>query len=192
MLRGMASLMEKHFNVRLFDEAITEAVRLSARYISGRQLPDKAISVLDTACAKVALGQSATPALIEDTQRRLDRLAAEREALQREQAAGADHQERLTELNDLRQQLTDQAGALKSRWEREKALVQEIRALRGQLEEARPEPADGPAETKPTAKGKTGARNGKGHAPATPEHAALQAKLTELAELQGESPMVPM
>ena len=64
MLRGMAPLMAKHFGVRLFDEAITEAVRLSARYISGRQLPDKAISVLDTACAKVALGQSATPAAI--------------------------------------------------------------------------------------------------------------------------------
>ncbi|KQP12613.1 hypothetical protein ASF43_20435 [Pseudorhodoferax sp. Leaf267] len=58
MVRGMAPLMEKHFNVRIFDEAITEAVRLSARYISGRQLPDKCISVLDTACAKVALGQA--------------------------------------------------------------------------------------------------------------------------------------
>ena len=59
---AMAPLMEKHFGVRIYDEAITEAVRLSHRYISGRQLPDKAISVLDTACAKVALGQNATPA----------------------------------------------------------------------------------------------------------------------------------
>jgi type VI secretion system protein VasG len=67
MLRGMAPLMEKHFSIRIMDEAITEAVRLSHRYISGRQLPDKAISVLDTACAKVALGQSAIPALIEQT-----------------------------------------------------------------------------------------------------------------------------
>ncbi|MBC7957201.1 MAG: AAA family ATPase, partial [Cytophagales bacterium] len=125
MLRGMAPLMEKHFNVRLFDEAITEAVRLSARYISGRQLPDKAISVLDTACAKVALGQNATPSAIEDTQRHLDRLAAERLALEREAAVGADHAARLAELTEHQQQLNDKAAALKSRWEQEKTLVGE-------------------------------------------------------------------
>lgn len=189
MLRGMAPLMEKHFNVRLFDEAITEAVRLSARYISGRQLPDKAISVLDTACAKVALGQNATPSIIEDTQRQLERLGAEREALLREQAAGADHTARLAELNDLRQQLTDQAGALKSRWEREKALVAEIREMRSQLESMpAPAPTEGAApEAKP--KAKSSPKSGK---VATPEQAALQAKLAELEQLQGESPMVPM
>ncbi|HEY0822022.1 MAG TPA: type VI secretion system ATPase TssH [Rhizobacter sp.] len=187
MLRGMAPLMEKHFNVRLFDEAITEAVRLSARYISGRQLPDKAISVLDTACAKVALGQNATPSIIEDTQRQLERLGAERDALLREQAAGADHAARLGELNDLRQQLTDQAGALKARWEREKALVAEIREMRSQLESA---PAPAPAEA-PVAEAKPKARSAKSKA-ATPEQAALQAKLAELEQLQGESPMVPM
>jgi len=77
MLRGMAPLMEKHFGVRLLDDAIREAVRLSARYISGRQLPDKAVSVLDTACAKVALGQSATPARIEEARKHLERLDAE-------------------------------------------------------------------------------------------------------------------
>ena len=188
MLRGMAPLMEKHFNVRLFDEAITEAVRLSARYISGRQLPDKAISVLDTACAKVALGQNATPSIIEDTQRQLERLGAEREALLREQAAGADHAVRLGELNDLRQQLTDQAGALKSRWEREKALVAEIREMRSQLESApAPVPAEAAAgEPKPKAKSTKAAKA------STPEQAALQAKLAELEQLQGESPMVPM
>jgi type VI secretion system protein VasG len=80
MLRGMAPLMEKHFNVRIRDEAVTEAVRLSARYITGRQLPDKAIGVLDTACAQVALGQSATPAAIDDVSKRLERLGAERQA----------------------------------------------------------------------------------------------------------------
>ncbi|MBX3618835.1 MAG: type VI secretion system ATPase TssH [Rhizobacter sp.] len=188
MLRGMAPLMEKHFNVRLFDEAITEAVRLSARYISGRQLPDKAISVLDTACAKVALGQSATPSLIEDTHRQLERLGAEREALLREQAAGADHAARLGELNDLRLQLTDQAGALKARWEREKSLVAEIREMRSRLESAPPAQLadDCVTEVKPKARS---ARSPKG---TTPEQAALQAKLAELAQLQGESPLVPM
>jgi type VI secretion system protein VasG len=190
MLRGMAPLMEKHFNVRLFDEAITEAVRLSARYISGRQLPDKAISVLDTACAKVALGQNATPSVIEDTQRQLERLNAEREALLREQSAGADHAARLAELNDLRQQLTDQAGVLKSRWEREKALVAEIREMRSRLE-ATPVPAPTDAAAVPDAKPKAKS-SAKGAKTSSPEQAALQAKLAELADLQGESPMVPM
>ncbi len=186
MLRGMAPLMEKHFNVRLFDEAITEAVRLSARYISGRLLPDKAISVLDTACAKVAMGQSATPSAIEDTNRHLDRLAAERGALEREAAAGADHAARLAELTEQQQQLSDKAAALKTRWELEKTLVGEIREMRAGLE-AKPTPAAEP-DAKPKAS-KTGKAKA---APASPEHAALQAKLAELATLQGESPMVPM
>ena len=88
MLRGMSVLMEKHFNVRIMDDAITEAVRLSARYISGRQLPDKAISVLDTACAKVALGQSAMPAQIEDAAKSLERLDAELQVLERGSCCG--------------------------------------------------------------------------------------------------------
>ncbi len=188
MLRGMAPLMEKHFNVRLFDEAITEAVRLSARYISGRQLPDKAISVLDTACAKVALGQSATPSAIEDTQRHLDRLGAERQALEREAAVGADHAARLAELAEQQQLLNDKATALKQRWEQEKTLVGEIRELRAGLET---KPA-APAEAEPDAKPKTGKAAKAKAAAASPEHAALQAKLAELAALQGESPMVPM
>ena len=186
MLRGMAPLMEKHFNVRLFDEAITEAVRLSARYISGRQLPDKAISVLDTACAKVALGQSATPSAIEDTNRHLDRLAAERGALEREASAGADHAARLAELAEQQQQLSDKAAALKTRWEQEKTLVGEIREMRAGLE-GKPT-----LQAEPDAKPKAGKTGKAKAAPASPEHAALQAKLAELATLQGESPMVPM
>jgi type VI secretion system protein VasG len=188
MLRGMAPLMEKHFNVRLFDEAITEAVRLSARYISGRQLPDKAISVLDTACAKVALGQNATPSAIEDTQRHLDRLGDERQALEREAAAGADHALRLAELAEQQQLLNDKATALKLRWEQEKTLVGEIRELRTGLETRPAAPVEAELDAKPKA-GKAGKAKA---AAASPEHAALQAKLAELAELQGESPMVPM
>ncbi|WP_435816188.1 AAA family ATPase, partial [Achromobacter xylosoxidans] len=89
MLRGMAPLMEQHFGVRILDEAIVAAARLSHRYISGRQLPDKAVGVLDTACARVALGRSATPALIDDARHRLARQETERAALRREAAAGA-------------------------------------------------------------------------------------------------------
>lgn len=193
MLRGMAPLMEKHFNVRLFDEAITEAVRLSARYISGRQLPDKAISVLDTACAKVALGQSATPSAIEDTRRHLDRLAAERSALEREAAVGALHAARLAELTEQQKQLNDTLTALQTRWEAEKALVGEIRTLRSALE-AQPAAAPGAPEADPATKPAKASKSGKAKAaaPASPEHAALQAKLAELAALQGEAPMVPM
>jgi len=128
MLRGMAPLMEKHFNVRIHDEAITEAVRLSHRYISGRQLPDKAIGVLDTACAKVALGRDAAPARIEDLTRQLERLDAERAALEREQAAGEGaHDARLGELSAARGAAEDELATLRARWERERDLVGRIR-----------------------------------------------------------------
>ena len=128
MLRGMAPLMEKHFGVRVHDEAITEAVRLSHRYISGRQLPDKAIGVLDTACAKVALGRDAAPARIEDLARQLERIDAERAALEREQAAGeGTHDARLGELLAARGAAEDELATLRGRWERERDLVQRIR-----------------------------------------------------------------
>src|SRR5574343_526191 len=116
MLRGMAPLMEKHFGVRLLDEAIAEAVRLSARYISGRQLPDKAVSVLDTACAKVALGQSATPARIEDARKLMDRLDAEAASLQRDQITGVSHEARLAELKGQRDAIVQQLQADETRW----------------------------------------------------------------------------
>jgi type VI secretion system protein VasG len=143
MLRGMAPLMEKHFGVRLLDEAIAEAVRLSARYISGRQLPDKAVSVLDTACAKVALGQSATPARIEEARKHLERLDAEAAALLREVAAGARHDERLSELRALRDALTVTLQADEARWGVEQQLVQDIRVLRDKLEHQAGWPVDG-------------------------------------------------
>jgi len=164
MLRGMAPLMEQHFNVRIFDEAITEAVRLSHRYIMGRQLPDKAISVLDTACAKVALGQSATPALIETLQRRLERMAAETGALEREHAAGGMHQERLQALAEERDAAQDELAALQARWEQEKALAAQVGEARAALE-----------------------RGGE----ASQLH-DIQALLKELRALQGEAPMVPV
>ncbi|HEX5341642.1 MAG TPA: type VI secretion system ATPase TssH [Duganella sp.] len=162
MLRGMAPLMEKHFGVRVYDEAITEAVRLSHRYIMGRQLPDKAISVLDTACAKVALGQNATPARIESLSRQIERIDAEAAALQREQAeGGAAPTARLQELRDSRAATDQQLKALSERWEREKALTADIIAARAAA-------GDG-----------TQARD-------------IQALVAELRELQGETPMVPV
>jgi len=169
MLRGMAPLMEQHFNVRIFDEAITEAVRLSHRYIMGRQLPDKAISVLDTACAKVALGQSATPALIESLQRRLERMAAETGALERELAGGGAHEERLQELADSRSAAQEELAALQARWEQEKALAAQIGEARASVEAASAEQGGGASQAHD-----------------------IQALLKELRALQGEAPMVPV
>ena len=116
------------------DEALEAAVRLSHRYISGRQLPDKAVSVLDTACAKVALGQSATPARIDEARKHLERLEAELVALQREVATGARHGDRLDELTQKRQAIEAGLKSDEQRWSHEQQLVQDILALRTQLE----------------------------------------------------------
>ena len=203
MLRGMAPLMEKHFNVRVLDEAITEAVRLSARYISGRQLPDKAIGVLDTACAKVALGQSAVPAAMEDNVKLLERMAAEISALEREAASGAAHQSKLAELYAQREVVQKDLDALTQRFDAEKLLVDEIQRLRSQLE-AQPavpeiaptqaETADTDAPKKPVPKKAQKAAKGSAAAssPLTPAQAALRARQDELAALQGETPLIPM
>jgi len=134
MLRGMVPLMEKHFGIRVLDEAITEAVRLSARYISGRQLPDKAVGVLDTACAKVALGQTAQPAAIEQRRKQLERLQAEQAALQREVAAGVPHAERLAQLTTEEAALRAELAELDKRCQAEQALVADIVRLRRELE----------------------------------------------------------
>ena len=95
MLRGIVAALEKHHNVRILDEGVAAAVQLSHRYLPDRQLPDKAVSVLDTACARLALGQNAIPAAIEDATRQIDDLAVQERVLEREAAVGADHAERL-------------------------------------------------------------------------------------------------
>jgi type VI secretion system protein VasG len=164
MLRAMAPLMEKHFNVRVYDDAITEAVRLSHRYISGRQLPDKAISVLDTACAKVALGQNATPAAVESCARQLERLDAQIAALVREESAGANHADKLARLRQERAGAQEEQKRQQQRWEREQQLTTEIKRLRASLE----------------------AGEGKADSP------TLRALMEELRGLQGEEPLVPV
>jgi type VI secretion system protein VasG len=163
MLRAMAPLMEKHFGVRIFDEAIREAVRLSHRYISGRQLPDKAISVLDTACAKVALGQKATPAALEEASRGLERLDARISALVREESGGADHVAMLAALRAEREAGLKERERLHGQWDREQAISSEIHAMRARLEAG--DSTDSPA---------------------------LQALVRQLRELQGDTPLVPL
>ncbi|KVN63339.1 type VI secretion system ATPase TssH [Burkholderia stagnalis] len=174
MLRGMAGLMEQHFNVRILDDAITEAVRLSHRYISGRQLPDKAISVLDTACAKVALAQSATPAAIDDTKKRIERIDAEIASLEREAASGAAHDERLGELRGARDAALAQLAADEARYESERVIVAEITGLRTALDSARGPSEDGqPVDVQATRE-------------------KLAERVAALHALQGGEPMVPL
>lgn len=174
MLRGMAGLMERHFNVRILDDAITEAVRLSHRYISGRQLPDKAISVLDTACAKVALAQSATPAVIDETSKRLERTDAEIASLEREVAGGASHEERLAVLRVAREADVAALETARRRYAEEQAVVAEIVALRARIDAAREGSAEGERIDEDAVR------------------AELAERIAALAALQGVEPMVPL
>ena len=136
MLRGLIPVLEKHHNVRILDEGLAAAVRLSNRYLPDRQLPDKAVSVLDTTCARLALGQNTVPPPIEDAHRTLDDLAVQTRVLDREAALGADHSERLTALAEQRTATEASLAALQARYDKELVLVNQIREIRAKLEEA--------------------------------------------------------
>jgi type VI secretion system protein VasG len=169
MLRGLADKMEEHHKVRVLDQAVVEAVKLSQRYLSGRQLPDKAVSVLDTACARVAMSQNAVPATVEDLRRRIEALASEETALGRETAAGLDHGERLGEIAADKAAAEAELAALEERWQQELELVQRARDLRARLEA----PEDG--------------EDAAARAPLRAEMAELSA---ELERVQGEQPLM--
>ena len=201
MLRGIVPSLEKHHKVRILDEGLTSAVRLSHRYLAGRQLPDKAVSILDTACARLALGQSATPPAIEDAVRRLDDLEVQRGILERETAIGADHAERLIEIAQQKVEVESRLKALRERWTKEFELVAKIRDLHAQIEgatgtapAAAPSQAQGSAAApKPAAEAAAAAAAAPAPAPAaTP--AVMRAQLAkldaELTALQGETPMM--
>jgi type VI secretion system protein VasG len=134
MMRGLVASLEKHHKVRILDEAVAASVRLSHRYLAGRQLPDKAVSILDTACARLALGQNATPPAIEDAVRQIDALEVQKRILEREQAVGADHREKLKEIEDLRLEAQAKLTDLQERWEKERELVARILETRDKIE----------------------------------------------------------
>jgi type VI secretion system protein VasG len=174
MMRGLVRSLESHHGVRILDEAVVESVRLSRRYIPGRQLPDKSVSILDTACARVAMSQSAIPAAIDDRRRRLQLLDVEIDILGRESATGANHAEALKALSNRKAEVAAALQALETRWTEEKALVSEIRYLRRKLEEAHGLDAKDAPDKKEVA----GWRD------------ALETKARRLAEIQGEDPLV--
>lgn len=134
MMRGVVPALEKHHKVRILDGGTEAAVRFSHRYLPDRQLPDKAVSVLDTACARLALGHSSTPGAIEDARRTLDDLALQDRVLSREQAAGGNHAERLAKIASQRAIVETTLKELEGRWEKERALVEKIRGVREKLE----------------------------------------------------------
>ncbi|MBK9163939.1 MAG: type VI secretion system ATPase TssH [Acidobacteria bacterium] len=215
MMRGIADKMESHHNVRILDEAIVECVKLSHRYITGRQLPDKSVSVLDTACAKVAIGQGSIPAPIDDAKRRIQFLDSEIESLEREQVTGTDHDERLEKLIAERAKVEEELAVFNEQFEKEKVLVDQIKKIRTKLEMSRLDGklSDAIAATNTNGGGEamaaaataeadgTPAGDDSGTAAATAPEAATPAdletakaelkKLTdELKALQGENPLI--
>jgi type VI secretion system protein VasG len=180
MIRGLVSILELHHKVRILDEAVSEAVRLSARYIPARQLPDKAVSLIDTACARVAMSQNAIPAPIDDRQRRIGLIDTELKIVEREMAAGADHATRRDELTAERRRTSDELASLQKRWEAERTIVTEIDAVRGSIDAVM--------------LAKASAGDGPGNGPASNDGQADRAKLAELSTrlraLQGEQPLI--
>ncbi|AGR58621.1 TPA: type VI secretion system ATPase TssH [Salmonella bongori] len=133
MLRAVADKLEAHHGVQILDTAIREAVRLSQRYISGRQLPDKAISVLDTACARVALAQHDVPPQLEEIRQHLAAIEEESARLNRELLVGVDHHDRLCELAAQAEKLHQQAREVEERWQDERQRVGELQAARQRM-----------------------------------------------------------
>ncbi|QNP49102.1 type VI secretion system ATPase TssH [Diaphorobacter aerolatus] len=133
MLRGVTGQMEAHHKVLILDRAIESAVQLSHRYIPARQLPDKAVSLLDTACARVSLTQHATPVQVEAIEREMGLLNTEREILLREESIGIGHAERAGQIAKRLEELAAHLGEHQKRWEAEHALVQKVFELRRKL-----------------------------------------------------------
>ena len=180
MMRGIASTMEKHHQVQLLDEALEAAVKLSHRYIPARQLPDKAVSLLDTACARVAVSQHATPPAVDDSRKRIQALETELAIIGREAAVGVDTKSREAAAQEKLVVEKARLAELETRWNTEKEMVAKILELRGKLRAA------------------TGKVEGAASAPATEAGPAelegwmseLKGLQTELAAHQGESPLI--
>jgi type VI secretion system protein VasG len=187
MMRGVASTMERHHKVQILDEALEAAVKLSHRYITARQLPDKAVSLLDTACARVAVSLHATPAEVDDAAKRIEALETELRIIGRENAIGIDTAQRETTAQEALTSERLRHAGLQKRWEEEKALVDQLLALRAKLRDGtKPVECTGSALEAAAAT----------VAPALSDDARnttlaeLHRVQTALTALQGESPLI--
>lgn len=195
MMRGISKSLEKHHKVRILDEAISASVHLSHRFIAGRQLPDKSVSLLDTACARVALSQSATPGLIEDLNRLHREAAATILAIEKENAATGIFEEQLTTLAEQQKEHEAELEKLNSQWQTEIELITQIRELRQTLESSF-------TETNPSTETDENKKEQQTEATDPPLSAALTeeerdklreqlAAITkELTDIQGEIPLM--
>jgi type VI secretion system protein VasG len=134
MMRAIAPFLEKHHKVMVTDDALFDAVRLSHRYIPGRQLPDKAVSILDTACARVAIGLSTTPPELEEASRKIGQIEREAKLLEREALLGRDHKERLAALSALKNETKIRLKELDSRWRKEMEIAGALLSLREEMQ----------------------------------------------------------
>lgn len=202
MMRGIAGVLERHHKVQILDEAIEAAVTLSARYIPARQLPDKSVSLLDTAAARVSISIHAIPAEVDDSKRRIEALQTELEIIGREEATGVDVSERKNFVEDSLFQEEAKYKELEGRWQKEKSLVGSIhdwwKKLRG---EDKPESEDAvEGDTQSTDAGGEAGENAPAPVSAPAPDAAeadrsdwlskLREKQRELTELQGEHPLI--
>ena len=134
MIRSLAPVLEAHHKVSVLDEALEAAARLSHRYIPSRQLPDKAVSLIDTACARVAISQHAVPPRVEDSRRKIEGLEAELRILDRESSIGIEHRERQSKIEGELENENKQFSVLEADWKKERDLVTQILSLRQQLQ----------------------------------------------------------
>jgi len=179
MIRGLAPVLEKHHKVHLLDEALEAAARLSHRYIPSRQLPDKAVSLIDTACARVAISQHATPPALEDCQRQIYALQSELAIIDRESAIGIDHKQRKIDVEASLASENERFAKLEAAYKKEKEVVGEILELRRKLRLDETPAKDSQEELKGIE---------------TEERDALLARLRELEKelsaIQGEDPLI--
>lgn len=194
MMRSLASNLEQHHRVQILDEALDAAVRLSHRYIPERQLPDKAVSLTDTACARVAVSQHAVPPELEDCRRRIQAMETELEIIGRETVTGVDHKKRESEISEKLEAERNRLAEIEERWSKEKVLVDSILEIRAKLRES------GKGTIEQTEAAKTTADNTGETTPEVPEASEtfdreesleqLKSLQEHLSELQGERPLI--
>jgi type VI secretion system protein VasG len=189
MMRGVASTMEKHHKVQILDEALEAAVKLSHRYIPARQLPDKSVSLIDTACARVAVSLHATPAEVDDSRKRIEALEVEQGIIGREGAIGIDTAARARDAEAALAAEKTRLAGLEQRWNDERALVDELLALRARLRDGS-QPVEGTGSKLEAAAGS----DVPAAALSAEQRMELMAQLKEvqakLADLQGETPLI--